>query len=131
MNKEQLIVIPQYIADYLKSTKDTVSLYGAMKHTDGNKQVDSWMTSPVNQETFALAWINGYTIKEENVYTVFIKSTGQQLYYDEKSEEYYFSHIHNLTMNEYHTKSELVNAGLGWVFDCIGMDIKEIEEDDE
>lgn len=131
MNKEQLVSIPQEIADWIELNKTQVSLYGAMKHTDSNAQVDAWMTSPVNQETFALAWINGYTIQKEKMYTVSIKSTGQQLYYDEKSEEYYFSHIHNLTMNEYHTESELVNAGLGWVFDCIGMEIKEVEDEQE
>lgn len=131
MNKEQLVSIPQEIADWIELNKTQVSLYGAMKHTDSNARVDAWMTSPVNQETFALAWINGYTIQKENMYTVYIKSTNQQLYYNGKYEEYYFSQGCNISMNEYHTKLELVNAGLGWVFDCIGMEIKEVEEDDE
>lgn len=131
MNKEQLVSIPQEIADWIELNKTQVSLCSAMKHTDSNARVDAWMTSPVNQETFALAWINGYTITEEKVYTVSIKSTAQELYYDEKCQEYYFSHIHNICMNEYHTKPELVNAGLGWVFDCIGMEIKEVEDEQE
>lgn len=131
MNKEQLVSIPQEIADWIELNKTQVSLYGAMKHTDSNARVDAWMTSPVNQETFALAWINGYTIQKDKVYTVSIKSTDQQLYYNEKDEEYYFSQGHNIYMNEYHTKSELVNSGLGWVFDCIGMEIKEVEYEQE
>lgn len=64
MNKEQLVSIPQEIADWIECNKPRCSLYGAMKHTDSNAQVDAWITSPVNQETFALAWINGYKIEE-------------------------------------------------------------------
>lgn len=131
MNKEELVSIPQYIADYLKSTKDTVSLYGAIKHTEGNKQVDSWMTSPVNQETFALAWINGYTIEKEKKYLVSINgisSGSRYLKHNLDGDSWYFGNLQEIPyIIVKHTRSDLERFEDGGVFDNPMFTVEEIK----
>lgn len=119
MNKEQLVSIPKEIAEWIESTKQTTSLYGAMKNTKLNEDVDTWMTSPVNQEIFARAWLDGYEVSKEKQYFVYIKNTYQYLEKNELS--YRFSSL----FKDSFTEKELRDSGFGWVFDCqgIGMEV--------
>ena len=74
-------VVPQYVADWIEWCKrNKVSLLGAMSPIDelgtaicDDKKVESleaskWATR--NQETFAQAWIYGYEVEKEKLYTV-------------------------------------------------------------
>lgn len=74
-------VVPQYVADWIEWCKrNKVSLLGAMSPIDelgtaicDDKKVESleaskWATR--NQETFAQAWLFGYKVDKEKLYTV-------------------------------------------------------------
>lgn len=74
-------VVPQYVADWIKWCKrNSVTLLGAMSPIDelgtaicDDKKVKSldaskWATQ--NQETFARAWLFGYEVEKEKLYTV-------------------------------------------------------------
>lgn len=81
--KVQIVDIPQYVADwivYCKSTRvplakalivEDVYLYNYAKQCDANK-LKSFFLSNVNNEKFASAWVNGYTVKKEKYYYVAI-----------------------------------------------------------
>ncbi len=74
-------VLPQFVADWIEWCKrNKVSLLGAMSPIDelgtaicDDKKVESleaskWATQ--NQETFAKAWLFGYEVEKEKLYTV-------------------------------------------------------------
>lgn len=85
INKPEKPVVPQYVADWIGWCKrNSVTLLGAMSPIDelgtaicNDKKVKSldaskWATQ--NQETFAKAWLFGYEVEKEKLYTVELPS---------------------------------------------------------
>lgn len=125
-------VIPYYIADYLEKVKSEgdLTVVGAVNEApDG--EVSDWLILE-NVNTFAKAWVNGYEVEKEKRYTVTIKAVlGQHLgrYYLNEELTPQFSRT-QFTVNGERptfTRKELEDTGFGWVFDCPGMEVKEVE----
>lgn len=80
-------VVPQYIAEWIDYCKwRKISLAHALYRSDESvdERVFYWIVDSLeNQETFALAWIFGYTVEKEKKYTVRMKATKQYLCNDE------------------------------------------------
>lgn len=81
LDAPEKLVVPQYVADWIEWCKrNSVTLLGAMSPIDelgtaicNDKKVKSleaskWATR--NQETFAKAWLFGYEVEKEKLYTV-------------------------------------------------------------
>lgn len=65
-------VIPQFVADWIDECKrDKKSLYYALESRD---EVNFWLERDEkireNEDTFARAWLDGYEIEKEKMYTV-------------------------------------------------------------
>ena len=119
------VQIPQFVADWIKHSKTIGrSLFGAMSIFEENTEIKKWMQWADNQETFARAWLDGYEIGKEKRYTVVMKTTKQPLYYNAVDKKLFFS-MGGLATN--FTQQQLEEAGFGWVFDCPGMQIEEVE----
>ena len=84
------------------------------------KKLDYWFREDDNMELFARAWLDGYTIEKEPKYTVKCKATKQYLSNDELGTHFDPSFRSNFT------KSDLEKLGLGWVFDCEGMEVEKV-----
>lgn len=76
-------VVPQFIADWLEVCKENLgfSLSSAMSHYTSAmkaqpKKVQGWFNLKNNQETFAKAWLFGYEVEKEKLYTVSFKKSG-------------------------------------------------------
>ncbi|HGP9494574.1 TPA: DUF1642 domain-containing protein, partial [Streptococcus pneumoniae] len=83
-----------------------------------------------NIEKFCLAWLNGYEVEKEKRYLVKIKGNIKEnmLVYGELLERYFFTKSFSLDDVIYsHTRKELEDANFGWVFDCEGFEIEEVE----
>ena len=123
-------VVPQYVADwyeehkndlnedvwaYLTSWADTKwdEFKYWMYHTGRNKAI----TTIVNMHQF------GYEVEKETKYTVRIKVTNQYLCNDEGN--LHFSPGFRMDF----TKNDLEKLNLGWVFDCEGIEIEEVENE--
>lgn len=67
----------------------------------------------------------GYEVDEEKRYLVKIKASGQYIMNnpDENAVFFYSSRVYSKL-----TRKELEEAGFGWVFDCPGIEIEEVEE---
>lgn len=111
-------VIPQFVADWIEVCKDnlTHSLYTAMtpnfmKENGQSFDLILWIKKTSNQETFARAWLDGYDVEQEKRYQIKMKN-----------EEYY----RTIVTGDY-TRKELEDAGFGWVFDCEGVEVQEVE----
>lgn len=70
-------VIPQFVADWLEVCKENlaIGLFVAMNPNVlevNNQSAETiyWLKSARNQETFAKAWLYGYEIEKEKLYTV-------------------------------------------------------------
>ena len=91
-----------------------------------DKRVPDWFYEG-NIETFARAWLDGYEVEEEKRYTVKITKTDQYLY--SRDNDFFFVTYVRPDDNPHncHTRKELEEADFGWVFDCEGIEIEEVE----
>lgn len=113
------------MADWIEVAKSVYSLSDGM--TYGGPGVNKWLENEDNQRTFALAWFDGYKVEKEKKYIVTLKSSGQKLYYHTEDEDYIFSSYDEVFYSGYHTKTDLEENDMSWVFDCPGMEIQEVE----
>ena len=127
LDEPQKITIPQVVADWIEWTKkDGLDLQDAMNLISGeeNEKLLRWFYNESNQETFARAWLDGFEIEKEKRYTVKMRATKQPLFYNNMYEKTFFS-LGDLATR--FTRKQLEGLGLGWVFDCPGIDIEEVE----
>ena len=83
-------------------------------------------------ETFTKAWVYGYEVEKEPRYTVKVKGISEINRYlnQEDGKEFLFSDSGET--EDYRTKftrKELEDAGFGWVFDCPGVEVKEVTDE--
>lgn len=129
LDEPQKVTIPKFVADYIEFQKKyNFHVYGAMRTIEDykDKKVPNWFYDG-NIEKFCLAWILGYDVEKERRYIVTLKSSGQKLYYHTKDEDYIFSSYDEVFYSGYHTKTDLEENDMSWVFDCPGMEIQEVE----
>lgn len=132
---EKKVVIPQFVADYIAKYKEELSVREAISKSYATFEVDKWLAELdedgnfINQNTFALAWINGYTVEKEKRYSVKIKGKVEEnlLVYGLGINRYFFARTYDSSKRNEHTRKELEEDGFGWVFDCEGVEVKEVE----
>lgn len=133
LDEPQKITIPQVVADWIEWTKkDGLDLQDAMNLISGeeNEKLLRWFYHESNQETFARAWLDGYTVEKEPKYTVKIKGKIEEnlLVYGWGIKRYFFARTNDSSTRGEHTRKELEEDGLGWVFDCPGVEVEEVTE---
>ena len=132
LDEPQKVTVPQFVADYIdfKKTYD-FHVYGAMRVIEDHhdKRVQEWFYEG-NIETFARAWLDGYEVEKEKRYLVKAKGVhfNSCLVFEKKNKKWFFSSIHEIDHQRgYHTRKELEEADFGWMFDCPGIEIEEVE----
>lgn len=132
LDEPKPVKVPQFVADwidYFKKTGDW-DLFQAMDYLFGKKEIREWLEYKNNQDLFARAWLDGYEVEKEKRYLVKIKGNIKEnmLVYGELLERYFFTKSFSLDDAIYsHTRKELENAKICWVFDCEGFEIEEVE----
>lgn len=129
LDEPQKVTIPRFIADWIVQAKeDGYNIAGAINEAPKG-EVDDWLELE-NVDIFAEAWVNGYTIEKEKRYFVKMKEleTGFNLLNRHKTENYWIfsSKDESVTYQVCHTRKELEEDGWGWVFDCPGVEVKEV-----
>lgn len=137
LDETQKVIVPQFVADWIEVCKEhlTSSLYLAMtpsflKANNQSFELILWIKKKENQETFALAWINGYEVKKEKRYFVRVKGVyfNNCLIFEKRNKTWFFSSIYETDhQRENHTKKELEEAGFGEVFDSPLFEVEEVE----
>lgn len=130
LDEPQKVKIPQCVADWIKECKEKgdLSLGGAIQLPC--PEIYEWLMDWKNQELFARAWLDGYEVEKERRYLVKIKGDIKEntLVYGELLERYFFTKGFTLgNAIYYHTRKELDDANFGWVFDCPGVEVEEVE----
>ncbi|APD21541.1 phage protein [Streptococcus pneumoniae] len=125
LDEQKTVKVPQCVADWIeearKACKDVVDFF---EFNFTNDEVGKWFMQELPFDLAARAWLDGYEVEEEKRYTVVMKETKQPLYYNAVDKKLFFSMGGIATK---FTRKQLEEAGLGWVFDCEGVEIEEVE----
>lgn len=135
LDEPQKPVVPQSVAEWIKKGKKELSLRDLMSSSYTSTEVGNWLEELdedggfKNQETFARAVLDGYETEEEKRYLVKIKGEIEEnlLVYGLGIKRYFFARTYDSSKRNEHTRKELEDAGFGWVFDCPGVEIVEVE----
>lgn len=150
LDESQKVKVPQFVADWISFVKtngfkfkntygfyeevapsDDVYrvMYYILKESIADKEIRKWVGD--NIDTFARAWLDGCEVEKEKKFFVKIKCLSEEykyLNYFKSCREWLFSE--KKETKEYrttHTRKELEEADFGWVFDCLGVEIEEVE----
>ena len=132
LDEPEKVKVPQFVADWITHSKNIGrSLFGAMSIFEENFEIKKWMQWAENQETFTRAWLDGYEVEKEKRYLVKMKDIEINFNFlnRHRNENYWIfsSKDKNTLYQTHHTRKELEEAGFGWVFDCPGIEIEEVE----
>lgn len=130
-------IVPQYVADWYEEIKDSFNYdlietittipYGSDEEdfSDFEKWLDDEkksLTILINMHQF------GYEVEKEKRYTVKLKNKVGNEDYLVNTETNGFRFYNGIYSNHRaHTRKELEEADFGWVFDCDGVEVKEVE----
>lgn len=137
-------IVPKYVADWYEANKRNLdlSLSGLVFDLATNSPIyyneefKAWVED--NKETFITTIVNmhqfGYEVEKEKQYTVKIKAVlGQYLgkYYlndEELTPQFTRTQFTGDKGRPTFTRKELEDANFGWVFDCEGVEVKEVTD---
>ena len=125
------VEVPQFVADWIEEARKTCKDVADFFDFDfTNEEVGKWFMQEQPVDLVARAWLDGYEVEEEKRYLVKFKGVyhgdlgyainfgGYSFYCKERS-------LSGIRFT--HTHKELEEAGFGWVFDCPGIEIEEVE----
>lgn len=125
-------VVPQFVADWIE--KNRGSLFG-LNYDSVSSEIYDWVYEEEEEEgnlkKLHLACAIGYTVEKEKRYYVRLKGVDENYNYFNC-----IKHLNAWCLTEIktdkkfrteHTKKQLEEAGFGWVFDCPGVEIEEVE----
>ncbi|CRD43030.1 DUF1642 domain-containing protein [Streptococcus pneumoniae] len=126
LDEPQKVKVPQFVAEWIeearKACKDVAELF---EFDFTNDEVRKWFMQERPFDLVARAWLDGYEVEEEKRYLVTLKNR-QPLVKSQSGSTLYFSQ--DITARNYKgTQKELEDANFGWVFDCEGIEIEEVE----
>lgn len=135
LDEPQRPVVPQIVADWYEENKDDFEgnlfrcAHNIPSTFDGAKlnEFERWFLNAsikafqilVNMHQF------GYTVEKEKRYTVRLKYTDDYLVKTNNGDYRFYNNIY--TNRRKHTRKEIEKARFGWVFDCQGIEIEEVE----
>ena len=132
LDEPQKVKVPQFVADWIeegkKHCKDVSDLFD---FDFTNEEVGKWFLQEKPFDLVARAWLDGYTVEEKR-YLVKMKGMVEGfmvLKLDKFRDGWYLGNDTEYSYTKAkHTRKELEEAGFGWVFDCPGVEIEEVEE---
>lgn len=129
-------IVPQCVADWIDVCKENlaIGLYTAMnpdflKQWNKSDELICWIKKARNQDIFARAWVDGYEAEKEPKYRVSVKAINDEDKFlkREKDENVWYFGDSSAIGILHHTRKELEDADFGWMFDCEGVEVKEVE----
>jgi hypothetical protein len=134
LDEPQKVTVPQFVADYIKDAKyyewDLDDAFDHIAEESEESEIYEWFYTLGNIDVFARAWLDGYEVEKEKRYLVKMKGISSNMcYLNRVGNKWIIAGIDEHTgMNIYtkHTKKELEDASFGWVFDCPGIEIEEV-----
>ena len=130
LDKPQPVKVPQFVAEWIeearKACKDVAELF---EFDFTNDEVRKWFMQERPFDLVARAWLDGYEVEEEKRYLVKMPKAnfnGNIQILSFKNNSFFWSSNWE-GYKAHHTRKELEEAGFGWVFDCEGVEVEEVE----
>lgn len=133
LDEPKPVKVKQFVADWYEENKDSfefnvwdwIAFRDEAKKSE-NREFNNWINNSRENPIQTLVNMHqfGYEVEEEKRYTVVMKATKQPLYYNAMDKKLFFS-MGGLATK--FTRKQLEEAGVGWVFDCPGIEIEEVE----
>ena len=138
LDEPQKPVVPQFVADWYEENKadfefnvwDWIAFRNELEKLE-NKEFNAWINDGEDNPIQTLVNMHqfGYEVEKEKRYSVKIKGEIEEnlLVYGLGINRYFFARTYDSSKRNEHTRKELEEAGFGWVFDCEGIEIEEVE----
>ena len=131
LDEPQKVTIPQFVADYIDISKFYVrTLHYALENSP--EKVNLWLCeNEINrQNTFARAWLDGYEVEKEKRYRISMPKARNyknhaQILCEQDGKMFWCGEWYRFKTK--FTRKELEEAGFGWVFNCEGIEVEEVE----
>lgn len=133
LDEPRKVKVKKFVADWYEENKDSfefnvwdwIAFRDEAKKSE-NREFNNWINDSRENPIQTLVNMHqfGYEVDEEKRYLVKIKASGQYIMNnpDENAVFFYSSRAYSKL-----TRKQLEEAGLGWVFDCPGIEIEEVE----
>lgn len=132
-------VVPQYVADWYEEIKDgfEYNLIEAINNIpysapeEAFSDFEKWLEDEQSLTTLVNMHQFGYEVEKEARYTVRFKGLcSEDTYLSANLFRTYWDVRENKdgSENTAHTRKELEANGFGWVFDCPGVEVKEVTD---
>lgn len=130
--------VPQYVADWYEENKGSLdeSIWEYLVNwSDGSwNDFKQWMY-PCDSNNAIQTLVSmhrfGYEVEKEKRYTVrYVGITADNRYLScstSRGSWFLWSNEESQAIHTRHTRKELEGAGFGWVFDCEGIEIEEVD----
>ena len=129
LDEPQPVKVPQVVADWYERNENDLDykIWDYIYNWEDQEESEfkNWFNcSKKAFQTLVNMHQFGYEVDEEKRYLVKIKASGQYIMNnpDENAVFFYSSRAYSKL-----TRKELEEAGFGWVFDCPGIEIEEVE----
>lgn len=150
LDEPEKVKVPQFVANWIANVKrngfkfrnssrfheEIVSsddvyrvMYYILREGIAGEAIRIWVNA--NRDAFARAWLDGYEVEKEKKYKIVmlnIASSGGVLTRIKHDDSWiWIDTLGTIVEGRTHTRKELEQAGFGWVFDCEGIEIEEVE----
>ena len=139
MVEREKIKVPQFIAEFITEQKKLGHTLSYSIDASMSDRVAEWYWD--NSELFARAWLDGYEVEEEKKYkiTLLNRNDGDLYLVNQNpnlADKYghfspvvlLFTKSTNFSEKCYKlTKKDVVANGFGWVFNCPGIEVQEVD----
>ena len=127
--EQEKVTIPQFVAVFITEQKKLGHTLSYSIDASMSDRVAEWYWD--NSEIFARAWLDGYEVEEEKRYYVrfkWIEEAYSYLTFIKRFDAWTLADIKlDKKFRSAHTRKQLEEADFGWVFDCPGIEIEEVE----
>lgn len=130
-------IVPQYVADWYEDHKYNLNseIYYLIMYWKAKERTSDfykWFDDTKNESIKTLVNMHqfGYEVEKEKRYTVRVKGIGGNNRYLNREDDEEFVFADSEETRDFQTKftrKELEANGFGWVFDCPGVEVKEVE----
>lgn len=136
LDEPQKVKIPKFVAERIEyaqaSDWDLEDVFLNIANELDTSEISEWFYTQGNMDVIALAWLDGYEIEQEKRYAIRFKNIRKEtnyLKYDRVVKNWYLgAEEFSEERKTYHTKKELESSGFDWVFNCPGIEVKEVKE---
>lgn len=139
LDEPEKVKVPQFVADWYEENKDVFEdnlyrcAYNIPSSFDGAKlnEFERWFLTAGTKPFQTLVNMHQFGYEKEKQYLVKLKGVvcnSMVLKHNINEDTWYMNNKTDYTdLKSYHTRTELEEAGFGWVFDCEGIEIEEVD----